>query len=142
MLRFELEQPLISGDLKPADVPDAWNEKFSRSFGLTPPDDARGCLQDIHWGAGLIGYFPTYSLGNMYAAQFYDAAERDLGDLSAQFARGEFQPLLDWLRKNIHSRGKQLRASELAQQVTGQPLSHQSLIAHLHRKCDALFGLT
>ena len=142
MLRFELEQPLISGDLKPADVPGAWNEKFTRSFGLTPPDAARGCLQDIHWGAGLIGYFPTYSLGNMYAAQFYDAAQRDLGDLPAQFARGEFRPLLDWLRKNIHSRGKQLRAGELVQQVSGKPLSHQALITHLHRKFDALFGLS
>ncbi len=141
MLRFELEQPLISGDLKPADVPAAWNEKFTRSFGLTPPDAARGCLQDIHWSAGLIGYFPTYSLGNMYAAQFYDAAQRDLGDLPAQFARGEFRPLLDWLRKNIHSRGKQLRAGELVQRVTGSPLSHQALMAHLHRKFDPLFGL-
>jgi carboxypeptidase Taq len=141
MLRFELEQPLISGDLPPADVPAVWNETFSRFFGLTPPDDARGCLQDIHWSAGLIGYFPTYSLGNMYAAQFFDAAQRDLGDLPAQFARGEFRPLLDWLRKNIHSRGKQLRAGELVQRVTGQPLSHQALIAHLHGKFAALYGL-
>ena len=142
MLRFELEQPLISGDLKPADVPAVWNETFTRSFGLTPPDAARGCLQDIHWSAGLIGYFPTYSLGNMYAAQFYDTAQRDLGDLPAQFARGEFRPLLDWLRTNIHSRGKQLRAGELVQRVTGAPLSHQALIAHLHRKFDPLFGLS
>lgn len=142
MLRFELEQPLISGDLKPADVPSAWNEKFTKSFGLTPPNDAQGCLQDIHWSAGLIGYFPTYSLGNMYAAQFYDAAQRDLGDLTAQFARGEFRPLLDWLRKNIHSRGKQLRAGELVQRVTGTPLSHRALIAHLHSKFDALYGLS
>ncbi|MBM3970726.1 MAG: carboxypeptidase M32 [Planctomycetes bacterium] len=142
MLRFELEQPLISGDLKPADVPAVWNETFSRYFGLTPADAACGCLQDIHWSAGLIGYFPTYSLGNMYAAQFYEAAQRDLGDLPTQFARGEFHPLLDWLRKNIHSRGKQLRAGELIQRVTGAPLSHQALITHLHRKFDGLFGLT
>lgn len=141
MLRFEMEQPLISGDLKPADVPAAWNEKFTRSFGLTPPDAARGCLQDIHWSAGLLGYFPTYSLGNMYAAQFYDAAQRDLGDLPTQFARGEFRPLLDWLRTNIHSHGKRCRAGDLVQHVTGAPLSHQSLIAHLHRKFDRLFGL-
>ena len=89
----------------------------------------------------MIGYFPTYSLGNMYAAQFYEAAQRDLGELAAQFARGEFQPLLDWLRKNIHSRGKQLRADELVQKVTGKPLTHQALVAHLHRKFDPLFGL-
>ncbi len=141
MLRFELEQPLISGDLKPADVPAAWNEKFSHSFGLTPPDDARGCLQDIHWSGGLIGYFPTYSLGNMYAAQFFVAANKDLGDLSAMFAKGNFRPLLDWLHQNIHCRGKQLRASDLVRRVTGQPLSHQPLIAHLHAKFDELYGL-
>ena len=141
MLRFDLEQPLISGDLQPADVPGVWNETFSRYFGLTPPDDAHGCLQDIHWSAGLFGYFPTYALGNMYAAQFFEAAQRDLGDLSTQFARGEFRPLLDWLRKNIHSRGKQFRAGQLVQQVTGQPLSHRALLAHLHDKCDALYGL-
>lgn len=141
MLRFELEQPLISGDLKPADVPAAWNEKFSRFFGLTPSDDACGCLQDIHWSAGLIGYFPTYALGNMYAAQFYDAAERDLGNLSEMFARGEFHPLLDWLRKNIHSRGKQLRANDLVQKITGQSLSHQPLMRHLRGKFAPLFDL-
>lgn len=141
MLRFDLEQPLIAGDLQPADVPGVWNETFSRYFGLTPPDDAHGCLQDIHWSAGLFGYFPTYALGNMYAAQFFEAAKRDLGDLSAQFTRGEFRPLLDWLRKNIHSRGKQFRAGQLVQRVTGQPLSHHALLAHLHDKCDALYGL-
>jgi carboxypeptidase Taq len=142
MLRFELEQPLIAGDLPPADVPGVWNETFTRYFGLTPPDAARGCLQDIHWSAGLFGYFPTYALGNMYAAQFYEAAQRDLGDLAAQFARGEFRPLLDWLRTNIHTRGKQLRAGPLVQRVTGQPLSHRALLTHLHRKFDALYGLT
>ena len=142
MLRFELEQPLISGDLKPADVPQAWNESFTRYFGITPPDAARGCLQDIHWSAGLIGYFPTYSLGNMYAAQFFVAAQRDLGDLSVPFTNGNFQPLLDWLRTNIHRRGKQLRANRLVQAITGQPLSHQPLVDHLHRKFDELYGLT
>ena len=141
LLRFELEQPLISGDLHPADVPAVWNETFSRYFSLTPPDAARGCLQDIHWSGGLIGYFPTYSLGNMYAAQFYDAAQRDLGDLSTQFANGDFRPLLDWLRTNIHRRGKQFRANRLVQTVTGKPLSHQPLITHLHRKFDELYGL-
>jgi carboxypeptidase Taq len=77
----------------------------------------------------------------MYAAQFFEAAQRDLGDLSAPFARGEFRPLLDWLRKNIHSRGKQLRAGPLVQRVTGQPLSHRALLTHLHGKCDPLYGL-
>lgn len=141
MLRFELEQPLISGDLAPADVPAAWDEKFQRYFGLTVPDAARGCLQDVHWSMGLIGYFPTYALGNMYAAQFYNAARRDLGDLDALFAKGEFRPLLNWLRSNIHCRGKQLLANRLVEVVTGQQLSHQPLVEHLRTKFGELYGL-
>ena len=141
MLRFEMEQPLIAGDLKPADVPGVWNEKFEQFFGLTPPHDAQGCLQDIHWSAGLIGYFPTYSLGNMYAAQFFRAAGRDLGDLSALFRKGEFAPLLKWLNENIHRRGRQYPATELVRVVAGEPLSHKPLMEHLHGKYDELYGL-
>ena len=141
MLRFELEPALIAGDLKPQDVPAAWNEKFTEFLGITPPDDAQGCLQDIHWSAGLIGYFPTYALGNMYAAQFFEAARRELGDLDAQFAAGEFEPLRTWLNRNIHRRGKQYRAHHLIEVVTGQPLSHAPLMRHLHGKFDELYGL-
>src|SRR5205814_9210207 len=96
ILRFELEQALIAGDLKPADVPGAWNEKFEASFGLKVPDDARGCLQDIHWSGGGIGYFPTYTLGNLYAAQFKEQARRDLVNLDEDFRRGEFGRLKSW----------------------------------------------
>lgn len=141
LLRFELEQSLIAGSLTPADVPAAWNETFTRYFGLTPPDDAQGCLQDIHWSCGLVGYFPTYCLGNMYAAQFFVAAERDLGNLSAQFARGEFAALKHWLNDRIHRRGKQYRARELVQVVTGQPLSHTALVQHLRNKYTEIYGL-
>ncbi len=141
MLRFEMEQPLIAGDLQPADVPGVWNEKFQQFFDLTPPHDSLGCMQDIHWSAGLIGYFPTYALGNMYAAQFFQAAEKELGDLSPQFAQGEFAPLLGWLRKNIHQRGRQYPATELVRVVTGESLSHKPLMAHLHAKYDELYGL-
>ncbi|MEZ6053209.1 MAG: carboxypeptidase M32 [Planctomycetaceae bacterium] len=141
MLRFELEQPLISGDLQVADVPAVWNETFEKYLGLTPPDDAVGCLQDVHWSAGLIGYFPTYALGNMYAAQFFNAAQQELGDLSEMFARGEFAPLKDWLRTNIHERGHQFQADRLLEVVTGEKLSHQPLTDHLKRKFGALYGL-
>jgi carboxypeptidase Taq len=141
LLRFDLERPLISGDLRPADVPGVWNETFTRYFGITPADDAHGCLQDIHWSGGMIGYFPTYALGNMYAAQFFAAAGRELGDLPAQFARGEFGPLKTWLTEKIHRRGKQFRAQKLVQIVTGEPLSHEPLIRHLHAKFDELYGL-
>lgn len=142
MLRFELERPLVAGDLPPADVPAAWNETFQRYFGLTPPDDAHGCLQDVHWSAGLIGYFPTYTLGNMYAAQFLEAARRELGDLEALFARGEFAPLLAWLRREIHSRGQTCRAARLVELVTGQPLSAEPLLRHLHTRFRPLYDLS
>lgn len=141
MLRFELEQALIAGDLKPADVPGVWNEKFSQYFGLTVPNDSQGCLQDIHWSAGLLGYFPTYALGNMYSAQFFEAAREDLGDLDASFAEGRFRPLKDWLNAKIHCHGKRYPAPRLVELVTGRPLSHEPLIAHLRRKFGELYGL-
>ena len=141
MLRFELEQPMIAGDLRPADMPGVWNEKFASYFGITPSDDANGCLQDIHWSGGLIGYFPTYALGNMYAAQIFDAAGDALGDLNEPFGRGEFEPLKQWLNKNIHLVGKQYRADRLVEVVTGRSLSHEPLMAHLHSKFDELYEL-
>jgi carboxypeptidase Taq len=141
LLRFELEQAMITGDLAPADVPAAWTERMKKYLGITPPDDARGCLQDIHWAGGAIGYFPTYTLGNLYAAQFFEQARADLGDLDAMFARGEFRPLLDWLRKNIHRHGKRYTASQLVKKVTGKPLSAEPLLRHLRKKASELYGV-
>jgi carboxypeptidase Taq len=141
MLRFELEQALISGDLVAADVPGAWNEVFERDFGLVPPDDSQGCLQDIHWSGGGIGYFPTYALGNMYAAQLFAAAGEELGDFPTGFAAGEFSVLRDWLRQNIHLRGRQFRAGRLVEVVTGDSLSHLALVKHLRERFDALYRL-
>jgi len=141
MLRFELERKLLDGELPAEDLPGVWNETFADYLGITPPDDTQGCLQDIHWSAGLIGYFPTYSLGNMYAAQFFNAAERELGNLHDLFARGEFAPLREWLRENIHRRGRQYRAHRLVEVVTGESLSSQPLIDHLRQKYGELFGL-
>jgi carboxypeptidase Taq len=142
MLRFELEQQLIAGQLNAADVPDAWNHWFRESFGLTVPDAAKGCLQDIHWSAGLFGYFATYSLGNLFAAQLFEAAEQQLGDLADPFRHGEFAPLKNWLNQHVHQAGQRDRARELMQRVTGQPLSHRALMDHLRRKVSPLYGLT
>jgi carboxypeptidase Taq len=141
ILRFELEQALVSGDLKPADVPGAWNEKFSHFFNLTPPTDAQGCLQDIHWSMGGLGYFPTYTLGNLYAAQFMEQAHHDLPDLDDDFRAGRFQGLKGWLNEKIHGVGQRHRAGELCRRVTGRPLSHQPLMAYLHRKYGDLYHL-
>ncbi|MDQ3441260.1 MAG: carboxypeptidase M32 [Planctomycetota bacterium] len=141
LLRFELEQALVSGDLKPSDVPGAWNERMRHTLGLTPPDDAHGCLQDIHWSSGGIGYFPTYTLGNLYAAQFFEQARKDLGDLDAQFARGEFHPLLTWLNQNIHRHGRRYTARQLVKRVTGSDLCAEPLLNHLRRKASEFYGV-
>lgn len=141
ILRFEMEQALIAGELKPADVPAAWNEKFRRMLDLTPPDDAHGCLQDIHWSMGGLGYFPTYTLGNLYAAQFMQRARHDLSDLDADFSRGDFARLKSWLNEKIHRRGQQYRPGDLCRRVTRESLSHKPLIAYLRQKYEALYGI-
>ncbi len=139
LLRFELEKAMLTGDLKPADLPAAWNEKMQKYLGVNVPDDARGCLQDIHWSGGALGYFPTYTLGNLYAAQFFEQAGKDLGDLQGQIGRGDFTPLLTWLRQNIHSHGKRYRADELVKRITGKPLSAEPLLKHLKSKASDLY---
>jgi carboxypeptidase Taq len=141
IVRFELEQALLKQELAVGDLPAAWREKYQQYLGIEPITDADGCLQDIHWSAALIGYFPTYSLGNLYASQFFEQADRDLGGLSAMFARGEFQPLKAWLNEKIHRRGECYTAAELVQLVTGQPLSPAPLLRHLRSKLGPLYGL-
>ena len=140
-IQVSAEQALIGGQLRPADVPGAWNAAFQRDFGMTPPTDALGCLQDIHWSAGLIGYFPTYTLGNLCAAQLYEAADRELGGLPALFERGDFRPLKEWLNTQVHQPGRQYAPSKLIERVTGRPLSADALLRHLHGKFDPLYGL-
>lgn len=141
ILRFELERAMVAGKLAVHDIPDAWNAKMKDLLGITPESDADGCLQDIHWSFGAFGYFPTYALGNLYAAQFHAAAERDLGDLNDPIRRGDFKPLLVWLRENIHRHGQQYRAAELVKRVTGEPLSTGPLLTYLRDKFAPIYGL-
>ncbi len=141
IIRFELEQALLTRNLPVNELPGAWREKYRQYLGIEPPTDADGCLQDIHWSAALIGYFPTYSLGNLYASQFFEQADRDLGGVDEQLARGEFEPLRTWLQQNIHQRGQCYSAAELVQLVTGEPLSHAPLMRHLRGKLGPLYGL-
>lgn len=141
MLRFDLERDLIAGRIAPADVPEVWNDRFQADFGITPPSAAEGCLQDVHWSAGLFGYFPTYALGNMYAAQFFEAAGEQLGDLPEQFRRGEFAPLLQWLRQHIHEHGQRFPASRLVEVVSGKPLSNAPLMKQLNARFRPLYGV-
>lgn len=141
IIRFELEQALINDGLAVNDLPDAWNQKYRDYLGIEPPNDADGVLQDVHWSAALIGYFPTYSLGNLYSAQFFARAEKEIGPLHDQFARGEFEPLLEWLREKIHRPGQCYPAGDLVKNVTGAALSHQPLIAYLRDKYTPLYDL-
>jgi carboxypeptidase Taq len=140
-IRFEMEQALLQGDLAAADVPAAWTAKYHDYLGIASNTDSDGCLQDVHWSGGLFGYFPTYALGKLYAAQFYAAADLEIGPLDEQFARGEFRPLLEWLRKNIHAQGQRYSAGELARRITGQPLSHEPLMRYLRAKFGPLYGV-
>jgi carboxypeptidase Taq len=141
LIRFELEQALLDDQLPVADLPTAWNEKYRQSLSVEPATDTEGVLQDIHWAGGAIGYFPTYTLGNLYASQFFAAADADLGGLAEKFARGEFEPLKNWLGEKIHQEGRRYSAAELVQRVTGAPLSHGPLIAALRAKLGPLYGI-
>ena len=140
LLRYELERPLLKGDLKPADLPGEWNSRFEKYFGIKVDKDTNGCLQDIHWSAGLIGYFPTYTLGNLYSAMFFDQAMKDMPDLHAQFERGEYLKLREWLREKIHQHGSRYKAVDLGKKVTGEALSHKPLITYMTRKFSDIYG--
>ena len=141
LVRFELERAMLDGQLQATDLPNAWNEKYRQYLDITPPNDSQGVLQDVHWSAGLIGYFPTYSLGNLYAAQFFVQAEADLGNLAESFAKGDFRPLREWLRENIHRHGQRYTAAELVERVTGKGLSARPLVEHLRTKLESLYRL-
>ena len=141
LIRFELERALIGGELPVEDLPSAWSEKYREYLGIVPPDDARGCLQDIHWAAGLIGYFPTYTLGNLFAAQIRRAVDAGLGDLDASFRLGDYAGLLSWLRSEIHRPGQRHRAADLIRRATGSGLDHRPLVESLRVKYGEHYGL-
>lgn len=140
IVRFEIERRLFGGQLEVAELPAAWDDLYEELLGVRPPDAALGVLQDIHWSQGMFGYFPTYTLGTMAAAQLFAAAARELGDLEAAFARGEFQPLLAWLRQNIHRHGSRYCARELIERATGRPLAPDDLLAYLRGTTEEVYG--
>ncbi len=140
MVRFELERLLIDGSLEPKDLPAEWNRLYREYLNIIVPDDRRGCLQDVHWSMGAFGYFPTYTLGTLYAAQFFDAAKRAIPGLEAGFAHGEFKPLLEWLNREIHAHGRRYLPAELCERVTGSPLSSECYLKYLEGKLRPLYG--
>lgn len=141
MMRFDLERAVVLGDLDVADLPAAWNERFAADFGMAPPDDARGVLQDIHWSAGLVGYFPTYTLGNLYAAELMEAARGQLPGLDDALAAGRFGPLLEWLRTRVHAAGRMLESDALIERATGRPPTADCLVRSLRDRYGAAHGL-
>jgi carboxypeptidase Taq len=141
LLRTELEIGMVEGDIATADLPAAWNERMEHYLGICPATDAEGVLQDVHWSFGGIGYFPTYTLGNLYAAQLFDAAKRQLPGLMADISSGSFERLLSWLREHVHRRGARLSAGELIEAVSGQELQSSYLMDYLQTKFGQLYEL-
>lgn len=134
ILRFEIEKDLISGKLQVTDLPMAWNEKIKELLDLTPPNNSLGCLQDIHWSLGEFGYFPTYALGNLFAAQLFGAFKKDFPDWDARVEKGELSFIKEWLKNHIHKWGKFYDMEKLIKKVTGNPLSEDAYCAYLKQK--------
>lgn len=141
MLRFELELAMLEGKLQPKDVPAAWNAAMKDYLGLTPPDDGMGCLQDVHWSIGLFGYFPTYTLGNLLAAQMWESIQRDVPGVDEQIGQGRFDGILGWLRQKVHRWGARLMPEELIREATGRDLEAEPFLRYLEGRFGGLYGL-
>lgn len=141
ILRFEIEKDMIEGTIDLKDLPKIWNAKFENYFGLKVPSDSLGVLQDVHWSFGLIGYFPTYSLGNLYAAQFYQAMIKKIPNLKSEIAKGDFSAIKKWLNHNIHAHGKTYTANDLVRKVTGEPLNSAYFNNYIENKYKDIYRL-
>ncbi len=141
MLRFELEKDIISRNIAVKDLPEAWNEGMKSMLGIVPATAAEGILQDVHWSAGLFGYFPTYALGNLYASQFWNAMVKDLPDVGSQIAAGEFSGIHSWLQKKIYRYGSSKTAAELAVEISGETLNASHFMNYLREKYRAVYSL-
>lgn len=134
IMRYRLEKALMAGSLQVADLPEAWRAGLLELVGIEPPDDKDGCMQDVHWVSGLFGYFPTYTLGAMAAAQLFGAAREAMPDLEDRIGRGDFAPLLAWLRENVHVWGSRYGTDDLLQRATGAPLGTEAFLGHLRSR--------
>jgi carboxypeptidase Taq len=141
MIRFELEVDVLEDRLKVADLPAAWNSRMKDYLGVVPPDDARGVLQDVHWSNGLIGYFPTYSLGNLISVQLFEKAKADDPAISSQIEQGEFNALLEWLRKHVYCHGRKFLPTELLERGIGAPLRAEPYVDYLKSKYSEIYGI-
>jgi carboxypeptidase Taq len=141
MIRFECENAILKGELKIADLPAFWNSKYEEYLGITPANDAEGCLQDVHWSAGLIGYFPTYTFGNLLSYQFWTCLENDLGDTNPMMESGNFAPILGWLKDKIYSKGQSIPPQELVKQVTGKPIGAEDYLAGINKRYREIYDI-
>jgi carboxypeptidase Taq len=141
ILRFELEKAMLSGELEASSLPDAWNSRMKDLLGIVPSDDAEGVLQDVHWSAGLVGYFPTYALGNLYAAQFENSMKKAMPKMEDDIRSGEFSKISGWLRENIHQHGMIYPASKLCRRVTGEDLNPSYFTDYLENKYSGIYDL-
>jgi len=141
ILRFELEQEILSGELSLEDLPEAWNARMADYLGIDVPDDTRGVLQDVHWSGGAIGYFPTYALGNVVSVQLWDKLRGELPDLDAQFEKGEFGDLAGWLRENLHVHGRKYTSKEMLERIVGGPMDPGPYLQYLKEKLGEIYGL-
>jgi carboxypeptidase Taq len=142
ILRFELEQELLDGRLPIEDLPEAWNARFKEYFGLEVDDDANGVLQDVHWSAGLIGYFPTYAIGNLIAGQLWELAHEQVPDLDERIGAGELRPLREWLREHVHRHGAKFTTAELLQREGAGPVAIGPFTRYLKAKLSDVYGLS
>jgi carboxypeptidase Taq len=138
-IRYELEKRLIDGSLLAADIPAFWNEQYKTYLGVTVPDDKRGALQDVHWSHGSFGYFPTYSLGSFYAAQFFAQAKKEMPELIGEIEKGQTLSLLTWLRTKIHSRGRYFTSEELCKEITGEGLNGDYFLSYAREKYAGIY---
>ena len=141
MIRYEIEKALIEGSLSTKDLPAAWNEMYFKYLGIKPADDKTGVLQDVHWSHGSFGYFPTYTLGSFYAAQFYSKAQEDIAGLLPQVANGELSELLKWLREKVHIHGRRYNSEELCERITGKKLDTSFFIRYIESKYKDIYGI-
>jgi carboxypeptidase Taq len=139
LIRYELEKKLIEGSLQVEDIPAYWNEQYKKLLGVDVPNDRMGCLQDVHWSHGSFGYFPTYSLGSFYAAQFFNSAQKQAINLGAEITKGDYKPLLDWLRMYIHAHGRRYTSEELCERITGEPLNTGYFLQYVLDKYSKIY---
>jgi carboxypeptidase Taq len=140
-LRFEIENLMLEGKVKLADLPELWNAKMEEYLGIRPQNDAQGVLQDVHWSGGMIGYFPTYSLGNLLSALFFNQAVSDIPDIPSQIQQGDYSALLSWMRHKIHVHGAKYTPAELVERVTGGPIRTEPFLAYIRQKYTEIYDL-